>query len=267
MSIKELIDNHYKGGKFNFDVSQEELSEFVREFMIINELKEIYTKGESNRKELGQEILQRADSLKFLMHIFEKSLSKGNSDYEYPENISDYNKAFELLLELSNKESNEYILKKFYANQLGSFETRHGDSESLMVDGEIWVIGRKDILNCIDNTKPYYGEEFVRIATKLVNDGNSLAMITNHYDEYNVMPLYYEVKGNYCKFSVAGLISDLRCYTYEDELGSAVDNLSNYIDVYGGNIENIPLDTLVARIKELGELRAKKYYVRQNNNQ
>lgn len=258
MSIKELIDNHYKGGKFNFDVSQEELSEFVREFMIINELKEIYTKGESNRKELGQEILTRADSLKSLMNIFERSLSKGNSDYEYPEYISDYNKAFELLLALSNKESNEYILKKFYANQLGSFETRHGDRESLMVDGEIWVIGRKDILNCIDNTKPYYGAEFVRIATKLVNDGNSLAMITNHYYENNVMPQFYDVKGNFRKFSVAGLISDLRCYTFEDELESAVDNLSNYIDVYGGNIENIPLDTLVARIKELGKLKGEK---------
>ena len=258
MNIEELINKHYKNGKFNYDVSQNELSAFVKEFILINKLKDKYNNGECNRKDLGNEILIKVKDLKRLMDIFGVCLSKDNTDYEYPEYISDYNKVFELLLALSNEEKSEYAFKKFSANQLGSYETRHGDRESLVIDGEILVIGRHDILNCIDNSKPYYGAEFGKLITKIVNEGNSIVITTNYRYTNNVMPHFYETKGNHHQFNVAGLISDLCCFTFEDRLGSAVKKLNDYIDIYGGNIENISIDTIISRIKGLNNSRDNK---------
>ena len=254
MSIKELINKHYKNG-FDYNVSQDELNEFVREYLLINELKDDYNEGIVNRKEVGNEILTRGEDLKRLMNIFEQSIFKGKYDYEYPDTISDCNKVFDLLLKLSNESNNKYILKKFCASDFGSFEKKHGDREFGMLDGEIWVVGKKEVLDCIDSAKPYYGSEFGILSTELVNDGHSMVMLTNHYYENNVMPYSFAINSSFHKFSVKGLMNDLCCYTYDDELGEAVNKLKEYIDVYGGNVDNISINTLILRIEELHNMK------------
>ena len=250
MNIKTLVDSHYKDGKFKYDVSSKELNEFIKEFKLINELKEMYKEGIGNRRELGEEILERAEDLKKLMYIFERSLFRDKEVYEYPYNISDYSKVLELLLVLANKENNEYTLKVFQSNNIRSFEINHGYRESEELEGDIWVIGKRDVLSNIDNTEPYYGAKFGNIMTKVVEDGNSIVMITNNSYANNVIPHHNFNCSNYNQFNVSGLISDLYCYTFDDDLNNAVNQLSNYINTYGGDMDNISLDIILTRIEE-----------------
>jgi len=49
MTIKVIIDNHYRNG-FKGNISHEELSTFIHEYMVVNELEEEYNSGTSNRK-------------------------------------------------------------------------------------------------------------------------------------------------------------------------------------------------------------------------
>ena len=178
------------------------------------------------------------------------NLSKGCERYIFPENISDYVKAINMLLIMANKNEEKYILKKFTASQIGSLETSNGDRENGMFKGEIWVIGEKEVLDKIDNTNPYYGAQFGLLTTKIVENNHSLVVITDYYYETNVMPYSINTKAKEIVFNVDGLVSNLCCYTFDDELGMAVDRLSDYIEIYGGDIDNIDINDLISRIKD-----------------
>jgi hypothetical protein len=265
MNIKGLVDSHFKDGKFHYDVSSKELNEFIKEFKQINELKKMYKEGIGNRRELGEEILERAEDLKKLMYIFERSLFRDKEVYEYPFYISDFNKVLELLLALANKEKNEYTLKVFQSSEIRTFEITKKYCKSIELAGDIWVIGKKDVLSSMDNTEPYYGAKFGNIMTKLVEDGNSIVMITNNSYANNVIPHHNFNCSNYKQFNVTGLISDLYCYTFDDELNDAVNQLSNYINTYGGNIDNISLDIILTRIEDQEKTNDNKVFQKKRN--
>ena len=251
MSIIDLIDNHYKEG-FKSDISEEELLEFIKEYMLVKKLKDEYKKGEVNRKELGREILSRAKNLKVLMRVFEVDLLEDKAIYEWPDYISDYNKILEVLLRLANNGEREYILKEFQAEEYGSLETKHG-SRSGIVRGQVWTIGEKDVLDNVDNSEPYYGFAFRTLTTNIIKDNHSMIVISNHYYESNVLPVEFRISATKKKFGVNGIVSDLCCYTYNDELGAAVEKLDNYIENYGGNVDNISVDTIIENINKIDE--------------
>ena len=251
MDVKKIVVNHYKNNQ-NLEISKEELDEFVKEYISIKELKEKYIKGEENRKKLGEEILLRTCILRDLMGIIERSMVTGEFDYKYPDYISDYYKALDLLIKLANNNGvKKYSLMQLMTKQTASQETRHGDKETKMFEGDIWVIGDNNILRNVDNNKCYCCSEFKNAAVNIINENNSLVIITNHYFESSILPRESEVKSDIRTIDVDGIFSGICCYTYNDELGLAVRQLKNYIDVYGGNINNISTETLVERINEM----------------
>lgn len=260
MEINEIINKYYsdiRSGK-NAVVDEKTLLLFCKEYLKINELKEKYHQSDVNRKEIGKEIIARKKQLEDLSVIFNNDLNRGCVRYVFSEYISDYSKAINMLLMMANQNEGKYILKKFTANQIGSLETRHGDKESGMFEGEIWVIGEKVVLDEIDNTKPYYGAKFGLLATKLVENNHSLAVITNYYYETNVMPYSINTKAKETVFNVNGSVSNLCCYTFDDELGMAVNKLSDYIETYGGDMDNIEVDDLVKRINGIQLVKTKE---------
>ena len=253
MSIDEVIDKYHSNiinGR-SLDIDNETLLLFIKEFMEINNLKDEYQKGDVNRKELGKEILDRVKKMKLMMDIFKRILNSNTNKYTYYNYISDYNKAMELLLKLANEKDNKYIMKRFYVEQIGSLETRQGNREKGMFKGEIRVIGEKDVLDMVDDSISYDGSSFGAITTSIVKKYHSLVAITNHYYETNVLPCWYDLRNTKRrKFNVNGFFSELYCYTYDDELGSAVDILDNYIEIYGGDMEELSIDTIFKRMKD-----------------
>ena len=252
INLDEFIKNYYKKRYYGDEpvkLDRKVLTAFSKEYRIIEELKKLYEKGEVNRKVVGEEITKRMKTLKELLEIFERDLCE--SDYRYPEYITDYKKTMQLLLRLANESNDNYCLKAFSSEQLGSLETQHGDRETGLFIGATLVIGEKEVLDKIDNSKPYYGEELGSILTKVVENNHSLAVITDYYYESNVMPFTFYLKSNNHSFHVKGTFSDLCSYTYDDDLGNAIDKLKSYIDTYGGNIENVSIDTIVSRINGL----------------
>ena len=252
MNIEEIVSKYYQdirdGKESSIDGSA--LFTFCEEYIEINRLKELYKQNDVNRKEIGLEILERKKNLEKLIEVFRNNLGNGCVRYLFPENISDYSKVFNLLLILANENEEKYSLKKFNTTQYGSLETRHGDKEGGMFNGEILVVGEKDVLDKIDNSKPYYGSKFGDLATKIIENNHSIAMITNHYYETNVMPYKGDIKARVTVLNVDGTISNLCCYTFDDELGNAVDKLRNYINIYGGDIDNIDINEIVKRINQ-----------------
>ena len=251
MGIPEIITRQYKGN-FKERLSAEDLAAFVQEYFLIVGLKAEYEKGETNRKLLAKEIVDRINNMSTMLEVLRVELSIGSKyDYSTPEYISDYSKMLSLILQIANVEGEKYILKSFHAEQWGSLETSHGDRETGMYRGEILVIGEKNVLDNIDNSKAYYGEKFRILATELVKAGHSLVMITNYYYESNILIYSWQVQAKNHSFKVSGNFSNLCCYTYDDELGSAVDKVAGYIEEYSGNVDNIPIATLITRINDL----------------
>ncbi len=249
--IKSILDHRFNRGNWDINnVTSYELDEFANEFMEIKALKEKYLNGNCNRKELGAEISKRAANLTYLANIFVKNLDCDSRINDYEDSLNDFDIVMKILIHLAS-DKEEYIIKSFSTQAIGSLETQHGDRETGLFQGEIKVIGKKSVLDAIDNTKPYFDPRFRDLAEKTIRDGNSLVIITNHYYADNVLPYYCNKEVLKTKFSVYGLSSDLCCYTYDDELRHAVLMLDQYIKYYGGNFKNLSIDTVVERIDEL----------------
>ncbi len=246
MTIKEIINNHYRDG-FNGNISYEELSSFIHEYMIVNELKEEYKRGISNRKELGSEIIERTKDIKNIMKLFEMHLVNNNYQYVYPEYITDYGKAFELLIHLSNVGDKKYTFRVYKSEQFKKpFKKSEGNNQ-----GEIWVIGEENIIDNIKVAKAY-NSDFGVLAANLINENNSLVIMADNCEGVNVLPDEYKLKSDFKKFKVRPLIGEeICCYTFDDELGAAVKKLDNYVQTYGGDFDNIPSDIIIDRINDL----------------
>ncbi len=237
---------------FNSRINNEKLSEYTRQYELLMELRENYNKGETNRKDILEEIKRLNKKLKTMLYDFETDLGKDHETYDFPNDITDINMIFNLLLKLTN---NQYVLKCFKVKQNASMETRNGEKEYGVIDGHIWVISDKDSIGRINDydTRPqYYKNEF----TKLVKEHKSIIIITDFCYDWCVLPDNHNMfvkEENYKSFFVKGVISDLRCYYNNDLLGIAVKKLSKYIDVYGGDTENISMDTILERINDLNK--------------
>ena len=176
----------------------------------------------------------------------------------YTEWIDDINKIFYFLLDIANAEENKYRLKEFGTHSLGSIGGVAGDRISGMFEGSIWVIAKKDILDNISNDKMFYGAEFSYIADKIVKDGNSMVIITNNYYENHALPRDVNENVDVHNFWVRQFaLNELRCYTYDDELGKAVNMLDAYIKKYGGNLEDITVSKMIYNAEKIEKAKVK----------
>ena len=98
----------------------------------------------------------------------------------------------------------------------------------------------------------FYGAEFSHIVDSILNDGYSLVVITNNYYENHALPRDINDQVDVHEFLVNNFASNkLRCYTYDDGLGKAVNMFDAYMKVYGGNISDIPVDKMISDAKKI----------------
>lgn len=276
MSVSELLRNYYEEGKFNpkdyFIVLQEE-------FESISKLKEKYKKGDCNRKILEAEIKEKSKELWRLVYIL-KYVLLGSLEIEY--DSSDIIKNYELVMKLILKKlGDEYILKRCYVNDflprdgeyipksfdinnLIPLELGKNDREDKLIASQTFVIGKEDALKDIDNDKFYYSTYFHELISKIVKSGSSIAMIADSHFHINNPTHLFDVydlskKVDVYEFRMSskvfkGLIyysGELYILAHNDELSTVARQLKRYIDIYGGDIDNLSIETLISRIAEI----------------
>ena len=170
----------------------------------------------------------------------------------YTEWVSNIDKAFYFLLDVSNANENKYMLKEFHTHTIGFIGGVAGERTSGMLEGSIWVIADIDVLSNISNQRKFYGAEFSHTVDSILNDGYSLVVITNNYYENHALPRDINDQVDVHEFLVNNFaLNKLRCYTYDDELGKAVNMFDAYMKVYGGNISDIPVDKMISDAKKI----------------
>ena len=193
-----------------------------------------------------------------------------NNDFER------YIKFLETIVELANKDQEQYAMKVYHTSELSRITTDIIDRELTNESSLIWIIGLKDTINQIDEwgsidcngyppigEDPYHPYAFQHIFTKLINNSCSLVIMTNHSNEYQVFPKNWEIKKQIYEkgFETHPMLSRINCYTYDDELGNVVSKLFNYINdrnIDLRKISNNELSELLNEFKEKSPVLSKK---------
>ena len=232
MNKEDLINNH---GKEEFTSSK--LMEIIKKYEELKKHEEEYKSNIVQRKELSNTILKEIDNLSYLMDVFKINVRKDRNTYIFNNYISDYFLILYALLKIANQEKRQYILKKLEV------------LDSMHHEGFIWLIGDRVILNKINNKKKINPSVFKRGITDIINNNYSIVLVTDYVCNWNVIPENIDINNaNVNRFKIDGAISDLCCYTYDDELGLAVEKLNKYVEKYGGDIKDISIDNLVSMI-------------------
>lgn len=222
-------------------ITADDVREFAMYYQEILDLKDKYASVAIGRKEIAKEIREKLSPLNTFLHYLINRNEGLDTEFEYAEQyISDYEMAIRLLLRLANENGDNFTLKRFVATSFASFETQHGDREHVQVGGNVWVIGEKIILDKVDEKEHYFGSDFGKIANSILQNGHSLVIMTDHIYENNVQPWTYDSNEiQRTNISVHGMLSDISCYLYNDNLRNAVNKFMAFINQNGADIKGI----------------------------
>ena len=159
--------------------------------------------------------------------------------------LDKYEKILEILLELSNKGEQKYFIKVYRTSELQHITTDIFDRTLTNENSHIWIIGLKESIKELDKLgnidekgNPPLGydslepQAFQYELTKLINKGYSLVIMTDHSDEYKILPKKWEIQKDISEvcFKTHPMLSDIYCYTYDDELQKAVEYLRKIME-------------------------------------
>ncbi len=159
--------------------------------------------------------------------------------------INKYIKILNILVNLANIEKQDYAMKVYKTSELQSITTDITDRTLTKEKSNVWVIAEKSILKKIDewghinengepiNDDQYHPYFYQNELTYSLLNGHSVIIMTDHSDEYQVLPKKWEIPVNIKEtiFKTQPMISNIYCYTYNDELGKAVKNLKTYFKI------------------------------------
>lgn len=233
------------------EITADDIREFANNYQEILDLTDNYASATIGRMDFASEIREKLAPLNTFLYYL-TSRNKGlDTKFKYiGEFISDYEMAMRLLLRLANENEDNFTLKMFVATSLASFETQHGDREHEQISGNVWVIGEKIVLDKVDEKEYYFGSEFGKIANEILQKGHSLVIMTDHCYENNVKPWIYDANEiQRTNISVHGMLSDISCYLYDDNLRDAVNKFMTFIKRNGADIRDIDENQLFDIVK------------------
>lgn len=224
------------------DVSKQDLDRFSTS---IQEIQDLFSNipNSYTRKQIADEILGKIKPIETFLWIVSNELKAIKDECERFDVVSDIELAINLLVKLSNNETQYYIFKKFYVADFTSQETKHGDREHSTARGTVWIIGLKDVVESIED-KEYFGSELASKLTNITSNGYELIVCTDHYYKNNVLPWHYHATLEMFKIRTAGLTSDINCYVHDSPLMDAVTTFRSWIKQNGGNIYGLDQDKL-----------------------
>ena len=213
----------------------------------ILELRDEYTNAKTGRKEIFQKMLEMINSYRKCSKKHKNDLHQLEMCYKLRNSyISDYQLLMDVILKLANKKEEVYGMKEIIASDF----VRFNEDSLKQVYGRAKVIALNEVLNTIDETKYFYYDDFSKLASKILNDGNSLVIVAPNFFEGNVKPK--DLLGRILRsdFKNGGFMGNISCFLQGDELREAVMKVRDYIDINGPDFENIDEDTLCDLILE-----------------
>ena len=232
--IKYLNDNNINDNLVNESILK------------LKELDERYLVETQNRLNILNEIQHTITILYKKMPLINEYLFKIEQFYAYRDTyIDNYDKVMNLILNLANKEDDNYVMKLVYAKEL----LNPNDPES-MAHGKTLIITDKHMEPAF-NKQIYRSEELGRLIKSTIDDKYSVVLITQNFCDGRVKPKESLFDGiSYHKIRNSGFAGDISCYLYNDDLAKAVNYLIKYIEEYGPDFINIDLDTLYKMVLE-----------------
>lgn len=233
------------------EITADDIRKLAIYYQEILDLKEKYNSAIVGRKKIACEIREKLLLINKFLYYFDNRNKALDTEMEYAEAfISDCEKAMNLLLRLANENENKFLLKRFSTTSYASFEIMHGDREHKNICGNIWLIGEKEVLDKIDSNNYYYGSDFGQITNAILKNNHSLIILTDHYYENNVKPWNYDSRIiQKVDIKTSGMLGNISCYLYDDDLRIAVNKFLTFINQNGADIKGIDEDSLFDIIK------------------
>ena len=213
----------------------------------INELHAKYPKTVLGRKEIIKEIKNKINEIRKITSVCNPELDELERYYGYREYyVSDYNVVMSLLLRLLNCEEESFSLKELTTT--GYYNTAGSEANKLF--SKITFITQTSLCEKIDDHL-YYFDEFKELASKYINNGYSMIIITSNLFEPSVKPKQSAVNcDNIYNIRNSGLKGNITCYCNGTIVKEALDKLINFINDNGPDFSNIDEDTLFEIIND-----------------
>ncbi len=214
-------------------LTYEEFEKALNDFDLLLGLTEEYEKSTMNRKVFASVINSKIKELKDFSHHLEMDLmSYGNEYARKGYYITDYNKLFNILLRIANKDEDKFEVKTF-KNDKSIYE-------------RVDVLGNKEVLNSIDLDSLYKMHKLCDGIDKIVDGDSSVIVVSDHYREHEYKP-FDRNDDDLDKFDLlverepVGIIT---CFLKDDELKDAVYKYLSYARDNGADIKGIDEDYL-----------------------
>ena len=229
-------------------------NELQETFDEIRKLHQEYQNTTLGRKEIVKEIKKRINLIKRKTGIFNGELQDLEDYYLYRNHyINNYEQVMRLILRLANSLDDNYVMY-----EINSIDFINEGDETRRIKGRALVIGKKDVLEDVSSQTDYYYDEFSALATRIINKGHSMVIVTYNMLTHNVKPHVKDLhKVNLVEIKNSGIIGNISCYLHDDNLKKAVKMLVKYIDINGPDFRNIDEDMLYELIIENSKTESK----------
>ena len=213
----------------------------------VKALKEEYLKATTGRRQILKEMLETIKELRKCTKKYKNELDQIEMCYKLRNYyISDYRLVMNVILKLANKKEEKYGMKEITSTDF----VRFNNDKVKQVYGKSLVITDKEVLDNIDETKYFYYDEFSALASRIINSGNSMIIVTPNYFESNVKPKDYLAKALRYDLKHGGFMGDISCFLQGDELKKIIWKIMDYINLNGPDFQDIDEDTLCNLITE-----------------
>ena len=207
-----------------------------------------------NKKESAIRIRNTITTLDNLTNILKNDLINLKNTYSYIDYFdNDLDKTFSIILDNANRDNSKYLIKKYTVEYFSRINNNKGEDNLEKFYGNKFIIGEKIILDKIDDNKTYKNYEFYQIMKNIVNNEHSIIIYSNFYDRYDFINdletnCYQLVNESIIKVNNK-INPNIVCYTFKDELGYSLNLFLEYLKEYGGDIRDIPKDTIENRLQ------------------
>lgn len=237
------------------DITSLDLQDVAAYYQDILNLETAYETATMGRKQLGQTIKKKLLSVQSFLHLLEIRNDQLVNHLSYAEQyINDYEMAIRVLLRMANDPSENFVLKQFQTLDFASthYEGQISTEECVCQHNTVWLIGKREVLDTVDNKKVSLGSDFGKVADDLLTKGTSLIVFTNHRLVSNVTPKHYDPKKidhRDLMVKTTNGIDRFSCYLCEDSLKDAVIQFTDFIEENGSDIKGIAEDALFNAIQ------------------
>lgn len=229
----------------DMEIKANDIMEFLEYYEETLKLEVQYKLAITNRRTIAKEISKRMQVISAFNHLLSMDVDNKKSEYENMDvPIRDISKAMTLILSLANEFEDNYSMKILTTYNYGSFEVKDGTREDKEVGGNVFIIGKKDILDNMFTQEKYYDNSLRKLTDNIVQSGNSLVIAADYYFSSNITLPHYTSK-------ISAIPNDIVGYIQDDGLQRAFNKFNGYIQENGTKIDDLDDKLLLNAMKKI----------------